>query len=65
MIRTNARVAELVDARDLANMLSTQDGNAWCEWSQIRGTLSALGGGNPELSLVPEKSAGCEESVET
>jgi hypothetical protein len=35
----NARVAKLVDARDLNN-LSTQTGNLWCEWSQIRGNLS-------------------------
>jgi len=36
---TLARVAKLVDARDL-NTLSTQAGNSWCEWSQIRGNLS-------------------------
>ena len=36
-----ARVAELVDARDLSK-LSTQAGNTWCEWSQIRGNLSML-----------------------
>jgi len=36
---TPARVAKLVDARDLIT-LSTQAGNSWCEWSQIRGNLS-------------------------
>ncbi len=32
------------------NRLSTQRGNGWCEWSQIRGNLSLGGRGNPELS---------------
>ena len=43
--------------------VSTQVGNAWREWSQIRGTLSALGGGNPELSPVQANLN--RESVET
>ena len=49
-VRPSAQVAKLVDARDL-NILSTQFGNYWCEWSQIRGNLSNLVGGNPELSF--------------
>ena len=40
----------MVDARDL-NILSTQSGNYWCEWSQIRGNLSGNADGNPELSF--------------
>ncbi len=39
VILPNARVVELVDTRDLSK-LSTQVGNTWCEWSQIRGNLS-------------------------
>jgi len=34
-----AQVAKLVDARDL-NILSTQFGNSWREWCQIRGNLN-------------------------
>ena len=52
-----ARVVKLVDTRDL-RYLSTQVGNAWCEWGQIRGNLSGSlqgAGGNPELSA----SASC------
>ena len=32
-------------------ILSTQTGNFWCEWSQIRGNLSGNADGNPELSF--------------
>ena len=32
-------------------ILSTQIGNFWCEWSQIRGNLTGNAGGNPELSF--------------
>ena len=48
--RPSAQVAKLVDARDL-NILSTQSGNYWCEWCQIRGNLSGNADGNPERSL--------------
>jgi len=48
--------------------LSTQFGNGWREWSQIRGNLrprvKTMGNGNPELSLVCGGAA-VRESVET
>ena len=31
-------------------ILSTQSGNYWCEWCQIRGNLTGNAGGNPERS---------------
>jgi hypothetical protein len=57
----NARVAKLVDARDLSN-LSTRLGNGRREWGQIRGTSTTARRGdcNPELSLQERFSFGAE-----
>jgi hypothetical protein len=44
--RPNARVAKLVDARDLSN-LSTRLGNGRREWGQIRGTSPTARGAPP------------------
>ena len=54
-----ARVAKLVDARDLSK-LSTRRGNGRCEWGQIRGNSTTCSNRtqrdcNPELSPAGRK----------